>query len=573
MGDRFPYRCTPLAMANSTGWELLCPAGLKARWNGGPGLADMVVETGDQPPAFAQSHFGHGVLSFHPGYLFRTDPGWAIWCRGAPNSAKDGIAALDGLVETDWAPFSFTMNWRFTRPGTVRFEKGEPFCFILPLPHIDIETIRPTIAPLSDDPELAAEYQAWKESRIEFNKGLHQRDPTTVKEKWQRFYLNGKTPRGSLAPTTHRIKRRMHAPGADAESRPRRAPRISAAQTPVAKTPVAKTPVAGTPVAGTPVAKTPVAKSASATATLAPRIPDRPALSEPCRQNIIWIASYPKSGNTWVRAFIHNLLKELSGDKEPQDINRMNEHTVWEIASQPFEEILGKTLAEATQGEIAAARPEVQQRLSNARTEPFFVKTHLCVGTEHRHRTIDLNATLAAVYVVRNPLDVAISYAHHAGITIDAMIASMANKGQRTPDTSKSAYEVLGSWSENVSSWLGLSDRPNHVIRYEDLQANPIRPFGMLARFLGVTPSEDQLKAAIAKSSFAELRRQEAEHGFNERPDTAKVFFRDGRAGQWRDLLTPAQAQEIIRVHAPMMQRLGYLLPDCGRPIRLKQLA
>jgi hypothetical protein len=292
-----------------------------------------------------------------------------------------------------------------------------------------------------------------------------------------------------------------------------------------------------------------------------------------CDQNIIWIASYPKSGNTWVRAFVHNLLNELSGLKEAQDINQMNTHTIWEFAARPFERVLGKGLAAADQGEIAAARPEVQRQLANGRTEPVLVKTHLCVGNEYQHPTINLNATLAAIYVVRNPLDVAISYAHHSGTRLDTMIATMATQGLRTPDTAQAAYQVLGSWSQNVASWLALADRPVHVMRYEDLIANPIRPFGTLARFLGLAPSEGQLKAAIAKSSFGELRRQESENGFTERPRTAKVFFREGRAGQWRDVLSSAQIQEITRVHAPMMQRLGYLSPDCGKPLRLKQMA
>ncbi|WP_456623311.1 sulfotransferase domain-containing protein [Bradyrhizobium sp. P5_C12] len=300
---------------------------------------------------------------------------------------------------------------------------------------------------------------------------------------------------------------------------------------------------------------------------------DRPAHSEPTKQNIIWIASYPKSGNTWVRVFIHNLLNELSGVDEAQDINRMDTHTLWEFGAKPFERVLGKSLAAADQSEVAAARPEVQRQLANGRSEPVLVKTHLCIGNEYQHPTINLNATLAAIYIVRNPLDVAISYAHHSGVRIDAMIASMATPGLKTPETARAAYQVLGSWSQNVASWLGLADRPMHIMRYEDLVANPVRPFGTLARFLGLTPSEQQLRAAIAKSSFGELRRQESENGFIERPKTAKIFFREGRAGQWRDVLSPAQIQEITRAHAPMMQRFGYLAPDCGRPLRPQQTA
>jgi hypothetical protein len=530
--SRFAYRCTPLTMANSTGWELVCPFGITASWNGGPGLDDLVIEddesTGNLLHHFAQSTFGHGVLTFHPGYLFRTDPEWAIWCRGAPNAPKDGIVALDGLVETDWLPFTFTMNWLFTRPGTVRFEKGEPFCFLLPVPHMDIETIEPKILPLSENPELQAEHTAWAASRMDFNKRLSERDPATTKEKWQRFYLTGKAPKSAQAPDTHRVKRKMaEAKGAKPRAEARRA-------------------------------------------TMPP---PRPAQAHvPVRQNIIWIASYPKSGNTWARVFIHNLLRELSGDDGVQSINRLNEHTAWEIPASHFERALGKPIAQASNAEIARARPEVQRHLANGRTAPFFVKTHMCFGNDHHHPTINVDATTAAIYMVRNPLDVAISYAHHSGHSIDETVRNMAVPGLKTPGDESNVYEVLGSWSQNVASWMGMTARPVHLIRYEDMLANPGRTFAILARFLRLTPSEEQLKRAIEKSSFTELSRQEKEGGFNERPPTAQKFFREGRAGQWREVLTEKQIQDICGTHAPVMQRCGYLLPDCGLSIPLAQI-
>ena len=95
--------------------------------------------------------------------------------------------------------------------------------------------------------------------------------------------------------------------------------------------------------------------------------------------------------------------------------------------------------------------------------------------------------------------------------------------------------------------------------------------FGALARFLRMKPSDDALKRAIAKSSFKELRRQEQERGFNERPEVAEKFFREGRAGQWPRALTKQQIEDICSVHAPIMQRFGYLLPDCGGAIPLAQ--
>jgi hypothetical protein len=282
----------------------------------------------------------------------------------------------------------------------------------------------------------------------------------------------------------------------------------------------------------------------------------------------VWIASYPKSGNTWVRVFIHNLLRELSGEADHvQDINRLQEHTVWENRPEPYAQVLGKPAAEASQAEIARARPEVQRRLAAGRGAPLFVKTHLCLGNDYRYPTINLDATLAAVYIVRNPLDVTVSYAHHSGKSIDATIVHMARSGLKTNGNDRRVHEVLGSWSQNVASWMGMTGRPVHLMRYEDLLANPERSFGALARFLRLAPSEEQLKRAIAKSSFAELRRQEDEHGFKERPDVAQQFFREGRAGQWPQALTRQQIAEICSVHAPVMQRFGYLLADCGRSV------
>jgi hypothetical protein len=373
---------------------------------------------------------------------------------------------------------------------------------------------------------LEAEHAVWAASRREFNKRLAERDPATTKEKWQKFYLTGRSPRSARAPDTHRVKRKMaEATGARPRSEDSDAQR---------------------------------------------RKPLSSHEPQSVAQHIIWIASYPKSGNTWVRAFIHNLLKEISGESgSPQDINRMHEHTAWEVPAAPFEQVLGKPIARALQVEIARARPEVQRQIASEKTFPFFVKTHLCLGNDYGYPTINLDATLAAICVVRNPLDIAISYSHHSGQSIDATIASMATRGLKTPGTERDVYEVLGSWSQNVASWIGLTARPVHVMRYEDLFANPERTFMALARFLRLTPPDDQLKSAVAKSSFVELSEQETEHGFNEKPPTAKRFFREGRAGQWRQILTQKQARDICVAHAPMMQRFGYLPPDCGMSIPL----
>ena len=211
--DRHAYRCLPMTMANSTGWEILCPVGFTAEWNGGDNQRDITI-TPDHPfpefDDFVKSHFSQGVLTFHPGYLFRTPDGWSMWAGGPPNHVKDGIAPLAGLVETDWLPFPFTMNWLFTRPGRVRFVKGEPFCFITLMQDKLLETVEVVQKSMARDSELTGQYEAWRARRDEFNTKLFKRDPDTVREAWQRYYFKGEMPADTgEAPKSHVNKRRL----------------------------------------------------------------------------------------------------------------------------------------------------------------------------------------------------------------------------------------------------------------------------------------------------------------------------------------------------------------------------
>jgi Family of unknown function (DUF6065) len=184
---RHPYRCLPLSMANCSGWEILTPVAFSAEWNGGLMQADIQMKPDYPNPDFHRlvtSHFSHGVMTFHPGYLFRTPPGWSMMAMGAPNQIKDGIQPLSGVVETDWLPFPFTMNWKFTRPCKVRFEKGEPFCFITLVQDKMLHEIQPVIRRMDSDPELRHQYDVWEKHRSEFNQRIFRGDPEATKEAW-----------------------------------------------------------------------------------------------------------------------------------------------------------------------------------------------------------------------------------------------------------------------------------------------------------------------------------------------------------------------------------------------------
>jgi Family of unknown function (DUF6065) len=174
-----------------------------------PGDVLIQPDTGTIAPVV--SHFGHGILTFHVPCLFRTDPGVDLMVQGPVNRPKDAIAALSGIIETDWSPYTFTMNWLFTRPRTpVRFEKGEPYCHIFPVRRGELEAIEPELLPLSANAELQRQHEAWVKSRLRFNLDLKQPGSPAQADKWQKLYYHGLDPEGGhKAAEGHRTRLRL----------------------------------------------------------------------------------------------------------------------------------------------------------------------------------------------------------------------------------------------------------------------------------------------------------------------------------------------------------------------------
>lgn len=203
----FAYRCLPLTIANQGGWSIPCPVPFIACWDGGqyPPSVRIAFEPGCEDRNIS-SHFGSGVLTFSIPYLFRTPPSVNLWVKGPSNRIKDGVQALEGIVETDWTPAPFTMNWKFTRPNyPVRFERGEPICMVVPVAVNLLESLEPAYVPLHENPELHEQYLAWMKARAEFLVALQERRPDAVKVGWQKDYSKGVLPGGSR-PMQHRTR-------------------------------------------------------------------------------------------------------------------------------------------------------------------------------------------------------------------------------------------------------------------------------------------------------------------------------------------------------------------------------
>ncbi len=271
--------------------------------------------------------------------------------------------------------------------------------------------------------------------------------------------------------------------------------------------------------------------------------------------HIVWIASYPKSGNTWVRAFLHEILRQDGGTF---DLDRMAQTAGNEASIDNYRAIDPRPWSRWTPGEVARARPAAQAAFARRHRQVVFCKTHLAVLRSRGRSTINMDVTAGAIYIVRNPLDIAPSYADHQGVPLDVAINLMNLENHETPSTESHVSELLGSWSQNVETWTRRSLPGLHVMRYENMLTSPVAAFSDLAAFLKLKVSRRRIKESVRTTAFANLRRQEDEKGFGERSAPQKRFFRQGRAGTWRTELSASQVQEITSRNEAMMRKFDY---------------
>ena len=279
---------------------------------------------------------------------------------------------------------------------------------------------------------------------------------------------------------------------------------------------------------------------------------------------IFWLASYPKSGNTWMRAVLENL--GVGNPVDGADINRFGAVVAAGGASRRlFDELAGGGSGDLDEDEIDRLRPAVYEALAAAEPRPVLLKIHDAWTINAAGRPVfPPNATAGAVYILRNPLDVAVSFAHHYGVDLDTAVARMGDPEHalaRTRDDRGPGLQLrqrLGSWSDHVRSWTEQATVPVHVVRYEDMHADPETVFAGAAAFLGFDPDPDAVRRAVQMSSFAKLRAQEDAHGFREIVTQGARFFREGRSGGWRDRLDRRHVAALTADHGPLMQRFGY---------------
>lgn len=191
--QRFANRCLPMLIANQSGWLILNNVAFTAVWSGADGVDALSVSyAAASSPPLAGSYFGYGILTWSIPYVFRTPSNFNLLVRGPANSPKDGVCALEGIVESDWASSTFTMNWKFTRPFTpIRFEVDEPICMIVPQRRRELEQFAAEMQSMSTNPEIEEQHRTWAFSREQFLRAPNSHDRDRAAH-WQRDYFQGR---------------------------------------------------------------------------------------------------------------------------------------------------------------------------------------------------------------------------------------------------------------------------------------------------------------------------------------------------------------------------------------------
>lgn len=271
---------------------------------------------------------------------------------------------------------------------------------------------------------------------------------------------------------------------------------------------------------------------------------------------IVWLASYPKSGNTWVRMFLNSY---FWGEEDKQNLNSLDLSTYGGSSKSSYREVTSRNVDALDDKEIMGLTPSAHTLIASRHPHFVFAKTHNILSTYHDIPLITPSVTESGIYILRNPLDMVLSVADHFGLSVDKAIDFIANPNGSTAQNETMVRQIFCSWSLNVQSWTEQAPFPVFVMRYEDMQAKPSDSFSRLLEFLGTKVDPKKLNRALKQSSFKALKNMEKKDGFNEKSRHSQSFFRVGKAGQWKSKLTEEQVKRIIEAHRPLMEKYGYI--------------
>ncbi|MCZ0812896.1 MAG: sulfotransferase domain-containing protein [Pseudomonadota bacterium] len=274
------------------------------------------------------------------------------------------------------------------------------------------------------------------------------------------------------------------------------------------------------------------------------------------KKNIVWLASYPKSGNTWTRIFLANY---LSNAETPVPINEVTRYGMGDAITKTYEMVARQKIDPRDIPLTLRLRDKVLRGISGNNADVNLVKTHNTCKAARGIELIPPRYTKSAIYIIRNPLDMVLSYARHYNLTPEQAAEAICHKDNALMPDATTVVSFLGTWSDHVRSWTRKHPFPVLVLRYEDILADPEAEFTKVIEHFGMNVDVERLRRAIRFASFKEVKKQEESSGFIERPAASESFFTKGGSGHWKDDLDPELAAQIRAANHATMKYHGYL--------------
>ena len=278
---------------------------------------------------------------------------------------------------------------------------------------------------------------------------------------------------------------------------------------------------------------------------------------------IIWLASYPKSGNTLLRSILSSYF--LSNDGEFKFEN------LYQISQFPLLKHFTSINVDINEDKaIFKNSINAQNFINKEKGKVRFFKTHSSFSKINNYNFTDLQNTLGVIYIVRDPRNVVNSLAHHYNFSIDEAIDTMIDEKKFMSRTDKNAEVFAGSWNFNYYSWKNLDQHKKYfLIKYEDLITNKKSIILKVFKFLnslGMKFDIDMIKLnkVIKTTEFEEMKILEQKETFteamiDEKTGRRKIFFNLGPKNDWRVNLDKKNKEKIEKAFCKEMEELGYL--------------
>lgn len=273
-------------------------------------------------------------------------------------------------------------------------------------------------------------------------------------------------------------------------------------------------------------------------------------MSEP-ENKITWLASFPRSGNTWVRAFLsayaNNGEVDINGIMQTSD-------KIYEY----FDGIVKKPIHEWTLTDQAYVKPAAMVRTLESAGGNLLLKTHDANIDVSGIALIPYDLTNAAIYIVRDPRDVVLSMKNHFGFKDNAeAVSNIINDNFMTRAPNNGLFMPQLSWKINVASWMRELPYPVYALRYEDLLEKPFEIFSEIIQFLKMEYDANLIRKTIDACTFDKMQKQEKKDGFRE--GVGQEFFHKGQAQRWKTDLEPVLQDKVVKAFEKEMKSVGYI--------------